>query len=535
MRRNNRQFNLLFIVLISVLVGLIILVVGIYLHAKKALAEYDAKDEKLIVEDLGESVEDIFPGAGISRIWDDNGTGNTTGQLTIHYDYGTDKEREEQLDLSEVENRSIEELVDLKKYSLPYADPDGMSYVSNEISEYEDIFVRSLRSYDNEDMWVYCPKSEEKTHEVDVFFLCPTSIQGEEGIYNINLEDYREGGDRYEFAGTVNIQKGIYDDMADFYAPYYEQMSLNGYYDTVPDQVENMYLNRAYEDVSSAFSYYLDNYNNGRKIVLAGFSQGSDMMKRLLKQYDLGDKLIAAYMIGWNITDEDLAECSRLKMAEGELDLGVIISFCSEADYAETSVIVPETTNGINPLNWKTDGTKADKNSNLGSCFMAFDGSILEDHQKLCGAYLDEKRGTLKVTDVSADKFVPDLGFLKPGDYHVYDYMFFYRNLEQNVQYRIMTSLGYSKEQMEKEYIKTAAKNVIDPEKEREKKQEQEKKQSVQTPSVPVQEMPTVPETPVVPAPEVTAPSQEIQPQVPEIIVPENTMPEVILPVEPVQ
>ena len=32
----------------------------------------------------------------------------------------------------------------------------------------------------------------------------------------------------------------------------------------------------AYQDVSDAFKYYLENENNGRPIILAGFSQGSD-------------------------------------------------------------------------------------------------------------------------------------------------------------------------------------------------------------------------------------------------------------------
>ena len=56
---------------------------------------------------------------------------------------------------------------------------------------------------------------------------------------------------------------------------------------------------------------------------------------------------------------------------------------------------------------------------------------------RLCGAYLDTQRGTLKVTDVTPEEYPGGLSFLEDGNYHLYDYQFFYRNLEENVQDRI--------------------------------------------------------------------------------------------------
>ena len=41
----------------------------------------------------------------------------------------------------------------------------------------------------------------------------------------------------------------------------------------------------AYKDVSDAFAYYLENENDGRPIILAGFSQGADMVYRLMEEY----------------------------------------------------------------------------------------------------------------------------------------------------------------------------------------------------------------------------------------------------------
>ena len=55
----------------------------------------------------------------------------------------------------------------------------------------------------------------------------------------------------------------------------------------------------------------------------------------------------------------------------------------------------------------------------------------------LTGAYLDAARGTLKVTDIDPEVYKATLPILGPGVYHLYDYQFFYRNLQENVSVRI--------------------------------------------------------------------------------------------------
>ena len=46
------------------------------------------------------------------------------------------------------------------------------------------------------------------------------------------------------------------------------------------------------------------------------------------------------------------------------------------------------------------------------------------------------ERGVVKVTDVSAADYPAVVPGLPDGAYHVYDYLFFYRNLQQNVRVR---------------------------------------------------------------------------------------------------
>ena len=126
-------------------------------------------------------------------------------------------------------------------------------------------------------------------------------------------------------------------------------------------------------------------------------------------------------------------------MASGEKDTGVIVSFNSEAEGITDSLLIPEgtTTCAINPLNWKTDGTPADKSLNLGACFTDYSGSVTSEVPMLTGAYIDEARGSLIVPDVSAEDYPAGLSIFTDGVYHLYDYQFFYRNLQQNVQDRI--------------------------------------------------------------------------------------------------
>ena len=54
-----------------------------------------------------------------------------------------------------------------------------------------------------------------------------------------------------------------------------------------------------------------------------------------------------------------------------------------------------------------------------------------------CGAWLDEARGTLKINSkITAQAYPPVLDIFAPGVFHLYDYQFFYRNLQDNVKLR---------------------------------------------------------------------------------------------------
>lgn len=295
--------------------------------------------------------------------------------------------------------------------------------------------------YAQAENWAYL--ETDKTANADVFFICPTVYGGGADSFNMSMDDETTKSD---FLGATNMEKGIYDQDARFFAPYYRQVGLNVY--ELPVEEREPYLAIAYEDVKDAFTYYLEHYNDGQPIILAGFSQGADMSIRLLKDCfadeEVNDLLVACYAIGWSITEEELAEYPHLRFASGEDDTGVIVSFNSEAEDINASLMIPAGTRtlAINPLNWKTDGTPAAKEENLGACFTDYGGNIVAEILQLTGAYIDAERGALKVTDVTPEEYPPVLPIFSDGVYHLYDYQFFYRNLQENVDVRLNAYLA---------------------------------------------------------------------------------------------
>ncbi|SDL56232.1 Protein of unknown function [Sarcina sp. DSM 11001] len=296
----------------------------------------------------------------------------------------------------------------------------------------------AMPDYSKAENWAYFDLGEQKS--ADLFLVCPTVDTKDE--YNMSMNDEEV---KKSFFGALNMERGIYEDCTRMFAPYYRQAALK-IYDLSPEDREP-YLELAYKDVSAAFSWYLENRNNGRPIVLAGFSQGADMCYRILKEYfsdsALQDQLVAVYAIGWPMTEEMIRLNPQIKPAAAEDDTGVVVTFeCESEELAETFICpIGQKGISINPLNWVTDSTPADKSLNAGACFTDYSGGIRREVTGLCGCYIDPERGVLKVTDITPEEFPPILPILPEGSYHLYDYQFFFRNLQQNVDCRINSYL----------------------------------------------------------------------------------------------
>ena len=288
--------------------------------------------------------------------------------------------------------------------------------------------------YAQKENWAYYRIGDKKS--VDLFLICPTVDKRDE--YQMSLDDTHT---KDRFLGSLNMQRGLYEEQTRMYAPYYRQAALKVY--NLPPDAREPYLEYAYKDISAAFSWYLSHENQGRPFILAGFSQGADMCFRLLKEYfddqEVSDLLVACYAIGWSCPTEMADKYPQIKPAESADDIGTLISFDCEAPEVKETIINPAGQKAccINPLNWRTNGIPAKKSENPGACFTSRSGVIQREQAALCGCYIDETRGVLKVTDINPADYPPLMDVLPPGAYHVYDYKFFYRSLQQNIKNRI--------------------------------------------------------------------------------------------------
>ena len=100
--------------------------------------------------------------------------------------------------------------------------------------------------------------------------------------YNMSMENEET---KSAFVGALNMERGIYEDSARLYAPYYRQAVMAVYTHDGLDKADwEPYMETVYKDISASFDWYLANLNEGRPIILAGFFQGADMCLRLLEE-----------------------------------------------------------------------------------------------------------------------------------------------------------------------------------------------------------------------------------------------------------
>ena len=293
--------------------------------------------------------------------------------------------------------------------------------------------------YSKAENWLY--DGAYPDNSVDVFIVAPTVDTRSESNSAITA-DYKR-----IFRNAMNQQQAIFANTARIYAPYYRQASIKAY--SMEDKTaKDTTFNNAYTDVSAAFKYYIEHKNNGRPLIIAGFSQGADMCYRILEEYyggsgeratALRDNLIAVYAIGWCMTEDMIEKYPQIVPAKGETDTGVVVSFDCEDGNVTDSIIVPAGTKAIsiNPLNWKTDSTPASKSLNKGTVQQdSKTGAILSVEVGKYGAYIDPERGTLIVPGIDTSKYPAGLSIFSDGCLHLYDNFLFFVNLQENVQKR---------------------------------------------------------------------------------------------------
>ena len=189
--------------------------------------------------------------------------------------------------------------------------------------------------YSDEDSWLSFP---EITKDVDAFYIYSTSYiesSFEEGAPDFAPIDNPEMILRA--LGEYETNASVFEESCNVFVPWYRQIGIK-YAAEVTQKTGSLdpaLADIPYTDIKDALDYFFEKYNNGRPFIIAAHSQGSAMLRYVLKNYfsehpDYYKRMVAAYPIGFSITKDDLAAYPYLKFAEGADDIGVIISYNTE-------------------------------------------------------------------------------------------------------------------------------------------------------------------------------------------------------------
>ena len=304
-------------------------------------------------------------------------------------------------------------------------------------------YAADAPDYSLPDCWLQVP---EITKEVDTLYVYSTvyfDSSFEEGAPDYAALDNPEMllGALGEYATNASV----YEDSTNVFVPYYRQAGMR-YANEVSKtgNIDAVLSGISYDDMSAALDYYFEKCNNGRPFIIAGHSQGSALVRYILKNYfkkhpEYYERMVAAYAIGYSITKEDLESNPHMKFATGESDTGVIISWHTEGpknveENARNVAVLPHGIS-INPLNWKRDETYAPASENLGSYMPNAESEMYEITDVGADAKVVLNRGVI-VTNTTYDQYAP-AEFFGPQSFHEDDYTLYYNNLKANVAKRI--------------------------------------------------------------------------------------------------
>jgi len=288
--------------------------------------------------------------------------------------------------------------------------------------------------------WLSLPTSTDK--KVDVFYVYPTAWsklkKSDPDICEIDNPLMLEGS-----SITYQAQATAFETIGNIYSPYYRQAEISSFTSLTIEEREKVIGGIPASDVISAFDYYIKNYNQGRPFILAGHSQGSNVLLFLLSRYmkenpKVYERMIAAYVIGYSVTRDYLSKNMHLKFAEGPDDTGVIISYNTEAPgvTGKNIVLLPGAIS-INPINWSREENPASSEENLGAIRIDNVWNVVEKNVKnYADARVDKTRGVVTCSTVDAEKLTPASDIFPKGVYHSYDYPFYYYNIRENAERR---------------------------------------------------------------------------------------------------
>ena len=312
---------------------------------------------------------------------------------------------------------------------------------SQYISQYKTTTTNTLPDYSNLYYWAAHPWKKDPSDSVprplrrgygidssaDVFFICPTTFtDSKETRWNADINDAAINA-KTDYS-SILYQASVFNEYRVF-SPRYRQAHVRAYFTSDTAAAREAFA-IAYEDIKTAFQYYLDHFNQGRPIIIASHSQGSTHAQRLLKDFfengPLQKQLVVAYVIGMYIPNNAF---TSLKMCNDTLQTGCVCGWRTFKKNYEPDFVVKEKGGGLitNPVSWTTSSDYADKTLNKGSILLKF--NKMKKH--LAGAEIHD--GILWIGRLH----LPGAFLIKRKNFHIGDINLFYLNIRDDVKRRV--------------------------------------------------------------------------------------------------
>jgi hypothetical protein len=165
-----------------------------------------------------------------------------------------------------------------------------------------------------------------KHAKFDCFYVYPTVSDQKTPTANFDIDP--------ELRSIALYQAARYSSECKVYAPVYRQVSLLGILGVAPPSAAE--TERSYTDVRSAWRDYLRHYNHGRGVVFISHSQGTFVLRRLLREeVDLKPKVrkrvISAVLLGGNVSvkkgQDAGGDFKKIPACRSRTQVGCVIAF----------------------------------------------------------------------------------------------------------------------------------------------------------------------------------------------------------------
>lgn len=162
--------------------------------------------------------------------------------------------------------------------------------------------------------------------KVDCFYVYPTVSDQATPQASLTVDP--------ELRSIAHYQASRFSRDCRVFAPVYRQVTLQGL--LAPQTVTEAMREQGYQDVRAAWRTYLRRHNHGRGVVLLSHSQGTFVLRRLVREEIDGNRavrrrLVSALLIGGNVTVAEGRDTGgdfrRIRACRSPRQLGCVVAY----------------------------------------------------------------------------------------------------------------------------------------------------------------------------------------------------------------